>query len=94
MHVLFIIATFGESTSLECEALAASFICLYLFPFCDESGRLYLPSQELCLEVSMDVCQQEWATAELFDQNNQLPDCAALPSSVSSRFMSMVFLDG
>lgn len=78
---------FVQSTTAECEAVAASFVCLYLFPLCDESGRVYLPSQEMCLEVSMDICSQEWSAAQLLDQDNQLPNCADLPTESSSRFV-------
>ena len=87
VHVILKLGTFGQSTSTECEALASSFVCLYLFPLCDEQGKQYLPSRELCLKVSMDVCRVEWATAQLFDQDNMLPDCADLPNATSSRLI-------
>ena len=73
--------TVQQLSTAECNSLAIPSVCLYLFPLCDSDGKVYLPSQELCQEISMVVCQQLWTLAETFGFGNQLPVCADLPSA-------------
>ena len=66
-------------STVECNDLAIPSVCLYLFPLCGSDGREYLPSQELCLEISLVVCQRLWTIAENLGFGDQLPVCADLP---------------
>ena len=66
--------------SQECQDAAVPFMCQYMFPLCDnDTGELYLPTQEECLRISNQVCSQEWNIAKQFGYGDQLPHCAKLP---------------
>ena len=66
--------------SQECVDAFVPLMCQYLFPLCNTSGNLLLPSQEECLTISTGVCQVEWGfAAQLF--GDQLPVCTDLPQS-------------
>ena len=66
--------------SQECVDAFLPFMCQYLFPLCNTSGDLLLPSQEECLAISTGVCQAEWEMAAQF-LGDRLPTCADLPQS-------------
>ena len=65
----------------NCMDNAIPFACHYLFPPCDTSGELYMPSRQECIRISTDVCQGAWQLAqELPAVALRLPDCDTLPS--------------
>ena len=64
--------------SQECVDALVPFMCQYLFPLCNTSGDLLLPSQEECLAISTGVCQSPWEIATQVAAD-QLPVCADLP---------------
>ena len=63
--------------SPQCKIAALPFICLYLFPLCDQNQTLHLPSSEQCISISTVSCKSEWTTAKALISN--LPVCQSLP---------------
>ena len=56
-------------------------MCQYTFPLCDNSTtQLYLPTQERCIEISEQVCSQEWNLTTQLEYQNLLPNCTTLRS--------------
>ena len=55
-------------------------MCQYTFPICASSTKqLYLPTQEQCIEISEQVCSQEWNLTRQLGYQNLLPNCTKLP---------------
>ena len=70
---------FGSTfSSQECVDAFLPFMCQYLFPLCNTSGDLLLPSQEECLAISTGVCQAEWDLLSRVAAD-YIPHCADLP---------------
>ena len=66
-------------SSLACKEVVISFICLFVFPICDgEDGLKYVPSQELCENISTAACEKEWAIVASLNETI-LPSCGDLP---------------
>ena len=61
------------SPSPECLEIAEPFLCLYLFPLCDNTAT-YHPTYNECVVLTTDVCQSEWERASLL--SNDLPQCS------------------
>ena len=59
--------------SPECFQIAEPFLCLYLFPLCDNTTT-YHPTYNECVVLTTDVCQSEWEKASLLI--NDLPQCS------------------
>ena len=65
--------------SQQCRDAALPFMCQYTFPLCDNnSTQLYLPTQERCIEISEQVCSQEWNLTGQLGYQNLLPNCTTL----------------
>ena len=65
-----------------CRSSFIPFMCLYLFPLCDENGTLSRPSRDQCIEVSTIECKNEWQLAlGISVVKQQLPDCESLPTT-------------
>ena len=71
-----------SSSNQECVDAFFPFMCQYLFPLCNTSGDLLLPSQEECLAISTGVCQVEWDLLSRVAAD-YLPICADLPQGTS-----------
>ena len=67
-----------KTLSPNCQVAVVPFICLYLFPLCDENQTAYLPSSQECNSISTDICKAEWSMAQQL--LSSLPNCAALPN--------------
>ena len=75
---------FGSTfSSQKCVDAFLPFMCQYLFPLCNTSGDLLLPSQEECLAISTGVCQVEWDLLSRVAAD-YLPICADLPRSTDN----------
>ena len=69
----------------ECKSTILSFMCLYLFPLCDENGTIHGPSTDDCHEIT-GTCKEEFeAMMDLPGIKGQLnlPDCQSLLNSSS-----------
>ena len=85
--------TFQSFLSSQCQAVALPFLCLYLFPLCDENQTTYLPSMAECISVSTDICKSEWMTAKTLVTN--LPVCSTLPNtSPCNRMWLILYIYG
>ena len=71
-----------SNSNQECVDAFFPFMCQYLFPLCNTSGDLLLPSQEECLAISTGVCQVEWDLLSRVAAD-YLPICADLPQGTS-----------
>ena len=71
----------------ECVEAFMPFMCQYLFPLCNTSGYLLLPSQEECLTISTGVCEKEWELVSLFAAD-YLPQCTDLTQSSTPYYAS------
>ena len=67
--------------SPECMEAVVPFLCFYIFPLCDSSGRPYQPSSAECSAVTDGICAREFVTAAIFATSDQLPQCQLLPDS-------------
>ena len=69
--------------SPECMEAVVPFLCSYIFPLCDSSGRLHQPSAVECREITDEICAQEYntVTAESLAGDGQLPQCQLLPET-------------
>ena len=71
----------------SCKSAIFSFMCLYLFPLCDENGTVYKPSVEDCYAITM----ASRCTDELDDMMDlpgargqlHIPKCLSLSNSTS-----------
>eukprot|EP00731_Ephydatia_muelleri_P026481 Em0018g581a len=69
-------------TTETCRSSFIPFLCLYLFPLCDENGTVSRPSRDQCIEVSTVACIDEWQKALSIPYvKQQLPDCESLPAT-------------
>ena len=69
-------------SSLACKEVVISIICLFVFPICDgEDGLKYIPSQELCENISTGACEKEWAIVANL-REIILPSCGDLPDGM------------
>ena len=69
----------------ECKSSILSFMCLYLFPVCDENGTVHRPSREDCHEIAV-VCKGDLEgilNLPGIEGLLHLPDCLSLPNSSS-----------
>ena len=69
----------------ECKYSILSFMCLYLFPVCDENGTVHRPGREDCQEIAV-LCKDELEgilTLPGIEGLLHLPDCSSLPNSSS-----------
>ena len=69
----------------ECKSSILSFMCLYLFPVCDENGTVHRPSREDCREIAV-LCKDELEgilNLPGIQRLLHLPDCLSLPNSSS-----------
>ena len=73
--------TFQSFLSSQCQAVALPFLCLYLFPLCDENQTIYLPSMAECISISTDICKSEWMKAMNLQLVTNLPVCSTLPNT-------------
>lgn len=71
------IQIFEGLLSSECQKVALPFLCLYLFPLCDDKNTAYLPSMMECISISTGICNVEWNFAASYVN---LPDCSRLPN--------------
>ena len=55
------------------------FLCFYIFPLCDSSGRPYQPSAAECSTLIDGICAREFETAATSAIGDQLPQCQLLP---------------
>ena len=67
--------------SPECLEVVVPFLCFYIFPLCDSSGRPYQPSAAECNTLTGGICAQEFETAAAFVTGDQLPQCQLLPET-------------
>eukprot|EP00731_Ephydatia_muelleri_P010669 Em0005g1255a len=72
------IQSFQDFLSPQCKEVALPFLCLYLFPLCDDNQTTYLPSMAQCISISTDICRTEWLLASSLVNN--LPVCSKLPN--------------
>ena len=72
------IQSFQAFLSPQCREVALPFLCLYLFPLCDDNQTTYLPSMAQCISISTDICRTEWLLASSLVNN--LPVCSDLPN--------------
>ena len=69
-------------TTETCRSSLIPFLCLYLFPLCDENGTVSRPSRDQCIEVSTVACKDEWQKALSIPYvKQQLPVCESLPAT-------------
>ena len=68
----------------SCKKVAIPFICQYAFFLCHD-GNIYLPSQETCIDISTNVCRDEWSLA--ISLHVPLPNCNELPLAGISLFI-------
>ena len=74
-------------SSSTCKEVAISLVCLFLFPICNgEGGLKYVPSQELCQNISTGACAQELAIIGNLSENI-LPNCGDLPEGMYSMYV-------
>lgn len=79
------IQSFQAFLSPQCQVVALPFLCLYLFPLCNDDQTTFLPSMAECISISTDICRTEWMlTSSLV---NNLPVCSKLPSVSSCKGM-------
>eukprot|EP00731_Ephydatia_muelleri_P026477 Em0018g577a len=69
-------------TTETCRSSFIPFLCLYLFPLCDENGTVSRPSRDQCIEVSTVACKDEWQNALSIPYvKQQLPVCESLSAT-------------
>ena len=68
-------------SSPECMEAVVPFLCFYIFPLCDSSGRLYQPSAAECTTVIDGICAREFESAATSAMSDQLPQCQLLPQN-------------
>ena len=73
--------------SSQCRDAALPFLCLYLFPLCDDNQTAYFPSSEQCTSISTDTCKAEWTNAKTLIAG--LPVCSVLPDASPCNSMSL-----
>jgi hypothetical protein len=66
--------------SSNCYEVIVPFVCQYMFPLCS-SDKLFVPSREICVNVSTGGCQQQWEDTINKSSGVSLPDCSKLPSA-------------
>ena len=70
------------SPSPECMRAVVPFLCLYIFPLCDNSnGLLYQPTSVQCREIIDGICANEFDTVQMRAGESQLPQCQSLPET-------------
>ena len=67
--------------SPDCMEAVVPFLCFYIFPLCDSSGRPYQPSAAECSTLIDGICAREFETAATFATSDQLPQCQLLPET-------------
>ena len=78
--------------SQQCRDAVLPFMCQYTFPLCDNNTKqLYRPTQERCIEISEQVCPQEWNLTRQLGYQNLLPHCTKLMKQ-GNFYLIMVFL--
>ena len=68
----------------ECKSSILSFMCLYLFPLCDDNGTIQRPSAENCYKITNGSCKEVLQSIMLLPGlNGQLtmPNCQTLLDS-------------
>lgn len=66
--------------SAECQDVAVTFICQYMYSLCDGSpGRRVLPSKQQCQFIRNDACATEIRELPV-EVAEILPNCDNLPS--------------
>jgi hypothetical protein len=69
-----------RNISSSCYEVIVPFVCQYMFPLCS-SDKLFVPSREICVNVSTGGCQQQWEDTINKSSGVSLPDCSKLPSA-------------
>ena len=67
--------------SPECTEAVVPFLCFYIFPLCDSSGRPYQPSAAECTTVIDGICAREFELVASFVTSDQLIQCQRLPET-------------
>ena len=71
--------------SEACRSSFIPFMCLQLFPLCDEIGKAHKPSRNQCIEISTVVCKEVWNKALAFSNIlKRLPDCESFNETADS----------
>ena len=65
--------------SPQCRDAIIPFLCLYIFTLCDSRNNLHTTSRDNCLELSDNICAEEWSQAVGFLGPGVLPLCEDLP---------------
>eukprot|EP00731_Ephydatia_muelleri_P026488 Em0018g588a len=80
-------------TTETCRSFLIPFLCLYLFPLCDENGTVSRPSRDQCIEVSTVACKDEWQKALSIPYvKQQLPVCESLPATSYCEVLTFRFV--
>lgn len=67
----------GLSVSDSCKVKLEPFVCLHLFPLCDDEdggNTLVVPSTSSCMLVRDELCTEVWKLVEQF-ASDKLPNC-------------------
>ena len=70
----------GDNT---CKQAAVPFVCLHLFPLCNDNtshGDLLVSSQEECINIAQNKCRSEWQAAQRNELGYLLPCKLVLPN--------------